>query len=409
MSITGKEPRRRRNVTTVIIREVAADTPPAIAAQERKASEQKVERIEVDVSGKAPTVHSHAQSDVTGLAATLADLQPLNSNLISIAALTTTAFGRSFLELADAAAARTLAGALASASYTAADVLAKLLTVDGGGSGLDADTLQGFGPLTWATASHTHLQSEVTGLVASLALLAPLASPALTGTPTAPTQTAGTSDTTIATTRFVTRDFANLASPTFTGTPAVPTAAAGTNTTQVASTAFVAAAVPNASYRTILDSSGSHIAARVAGTYGLAQSQPAAKSGTGTLYPLNTIYIAAADYPSVNGLAPKLRVRAQLYVNDVAPTGNFTFALHPITRPGTSGGAGLNIYTIGAAVASSAATTITTPAADSMNTTVGSDFALPADGHYVLGVVTTATVATSSHVHMSASLQLRNA
>jgi len=37
---------------------------------------------------------------------------------------------------------------------------------------------------------------------------------------------------------------ANLASPTFTGTPAAPTATAGTNTTQLATTAFVTAAVP---------------------------------------------------------------------------------------------------------------------------------------------------------------------
>lgn len=40
---------------------------------------------------------------------------------------------------------------------------------------------------------------------------------------------------------------AALASPTFTGTPAAPTATAGTNTTQLATTAFVAAAVANAS------------------------------------------------------------------------------------------------------------------------------------------------------------------
>lgn len=35
---------------------------------------------------------------------------------------------------------------------------------------------------------------------------------------------------------------ANIASPTFTGTPAAPTASAGTNTTQLATTAFVQAA-----------------------------------------------------------------------------------------------------------------------------------------------------------------------
>lgn len=165
---------------------------------------------------------------------------------------------------------------------------------------------------------------------------------------------------------------------------------------------------PLAVYRTLLVSAGSHIAARVAGTYGFGQGDPLAISGTGTLYPLHSIYLDDADYPTLNGTAPKLRVRGQLYVNDVAPTGNFTFGLHPITRPATSGGAGLVIYTIGAAVASSTFT-ITTPAADSSNNGVSSDFAIPADGHYVLGVVTTATVAASSHLHLSASLQLHHA
>ncbi|MBT9098389.1 hypothetical protein KFZ76_11795 [Methylovulum psychrotolerans] len=108
---------------------------------------------------------------------------------------------------------------------------------------------------------------------------APLASPALTGTPTAPTATTGTNTTQIATTAFVaaglaalvnsspsTLDTLNelatalgddpnfaatmatalaakapLASPALTGTPTAPTATAGTNTTQLATTAFVAA------------------------------------------------------------------------------------------------------------------------------------------------------------------------
>ena len=161
-------------------------------------------------------------------------------------------------------------------------------------------------------------------------------------------------------------------------------------------------------YRTILDSSGSHTAARIAGTYAFGQGDALAISGTGTLYPLDTIAIAAADYPTIAGLAPKLRVRVQLAVNDVAPTGNFTFGLHPVTRPATSGGAGLCIYTIGTAVTGSTVA-INNPAADSHTASVGSDFALPADGIYVLGCVTTATVAASSHLHMSAALQMRNA
>lgn len=45
---------------------------------------------------------------------------------------------------------------LSAASYTAADVLAKLLTVDGAGSGLDADLLDGLSSLAFSAAAHTH-------------------------------------------------------------------------------------------------------------------------------------------------------------------------------------------------------------------------------------------------------------
>ena len=40
--------------------------------------------------------------------------------------------------------------------------------------------------------------------------------------------------------------YAQLASPALTGTPTAPTASAGTNTTQIATTAFVATAISNA-------------------------------------------------------------------------------------------------------------------------------------------------------------------
>lgn len=134
---------------------------------------------------------------------------------------------------------------------------------------------------TKAASSHTHAESDVTGLTSDLAAKAPLASPTFTGTPAAPTATAGTNTTQVATTAFVTTAVAAgggstpdadastkgkiqlagdlggtaasptvvglsgkapLASPTFTGTPAAPTASAGTNTTQVATTAFATTA-----------------------------------------------------------------------------------------------------------------------------------------------------------------------
>jgi hypothetical protein len=154
-------------------------------------------------------------------------------------------------------------------------------------------------------------------------------------------------------------------------------------------------------YRTLLDSSGSHTAARALGTYGLGQGDPAAITAVGTLYPLNVIHIATGEFPSA-----MLRVRGTLFVNDVAPTGNFTFGLHPVTRPATSGGVGLNIYTIGAAVAGSTFA-INAPAVDSMNQGASAEFAVPAAGFYVLGFVATAAVAASSHLHVSASLQVR--
>ncbi|MFC4102900.1 phage tail-collar fiber domain-containing protein [Paenibacillus xanthanilyticus] len=82
---------------------------------------------------------------------------------------------------------------------------------------------------------------------------APKVSPALTGTPTAPTAAAGNNTTQIATTAFVEAVRVNLAnsdalkaplaSPALTGTPTAPTPAAGTNSTQIANTAFVQAAI----------------------------------------------------------------------------------------------------------------------------------------------------------------------
>lgn len=67
------------------------------------------------------------------------------------------------------------------------------------------------------------------------------ASPALTGTPTAPTAATATNNTQIATTAFVQAQKASIA---LTGTPTAPTAAAGTNNTQIATTAFVQANKP---------------------------------------------------------------------------------------------------------------------------------------------------------------------
>lgn len=99
--------------------------------------------------------------------------------------------------------------------------------------------------------------TEAARAKAAEALLAPLLSPTLAGTPLAPTAIPGTNTGQIATTQFDTAAvsveatraraaetlLAPLASPGLTGTPTAPTAASGTSTTQLATTAFDAAAV----------------------------------------------------------------------------------------------------------------------------------------------------------------------
>lgn len=98
---------------------------------------------------------------------------------------------------------------------------------------------------------------ETTRAETAEALKAPLASPALTGSPTAPTQTTGDNSTKIATDAFVTAAvaaetsraeaaealLAPKASPALTGTPTAPTASALTGSTQIATTAYTDSAV----------------------------------------------------------------------------------------------------------------------------------------------------------------------
>jgi hypothetical protein len=67
-------------------------------------------------------------------------------------------------------------------------------------------------PSTFAPSAHSHAIADTTGLQAALDLKAPLANPALTGTPTAPTATAGTNTTQLATTAFVRAEVAALVS-----------------------------------------------------------------------------------------------------------------------------------------------------------------------------------------------------
>jgi hypothetical protein len=105
------------------------------------------------------------------------------------------------------------------------------------------------------------VQSEVT-------LLAPKASPGLTGVPTTPTAAPNTNTTQIASTAYADAGLAlkaNIANPTLTGVPAAPTAAADTNTTQIATTANV---VATAVQKSMLTTKGDLVVTTAASTPG---------------------------------------------------------------------------------------------------------------------------------------------
>ena len=149
---------------------------------------------------------------------------------------------------------------------------------------------------TGITLTNNSGEGATPTVAVNTSVIAALASPTLTGTPLAPTATAGTNTTQIATTAYVTdavstgvagvaigslndvadvtittaangdllkwngsawvnaAGYALLASPALTGTPTAPTASANTNTGQIATTAYVTTAISTiAPSTTVLD------------------------------------------------------------------------------------------------------------------------------------------------------------
>ena len=111
------------------------------------------------------------------------------------------------------------------------------------------------------------------GLTTASYVQAQKISPVFTGVPAAPTAAAGTSNTQIATTAFVTN------SPALLGVPTAPTAANGTNTTQLATTAFVKNATNGLG--TMAQQNSSAIAVTGGTITGLSSALPVASGGTG--------------------------------------------------------------------------------------------------------------------------------
>jgi hypothetical protein len=218
------------------------------------------------------------------------------------------------------------------------------LSVTAGDLSID---LTGYATESWVTSQGYLTTAPVTSVagktgavtlvVGDVSGAAPLASPTFTGVPAAPTATAGTSTTQLATTAFVTTADnlkANLASPTFTGTPAAPTATAGTSTTQIATTAFV----------TTADNLKANLASP---TFTGTPSAPTAAADTNTTQLATTAFVvgqAGSATPLVNGTAAvgtSLRYARQDHVHGTdttrAPLASPTFTGVPAAPTATAG------------------------------------------------------------------------
>lgn len=184
-------------------------------------SASQVSVVTLDAKGRATSAASTSivlsQSAVTGLTASLSSLAPLGSPAFTgtpsgptavpgtnTTQLATTAFVESSIP-ASLPPSGTASGDL-TGNYPGPTLSVSGVTAGsyGSASAVPAITVDAKGRVTTVTSTSIVVaQSAVTGLGASLSLLAPAASPALTGVPTAPTATGATNTTQIATTAFV--------------------------------------------------------------------------------------------------------------------------------------------------------------------------------------------------------------
>lgn len=121
---------------------------------------------------KAPLTAPTFATSITGsyLTASLLLATDGSKNIVSLSAATYPSLAElAYVKGVTSAVQTQLDAKLASASYTAADVLSKLLTVDGAGSGLDADLLDGNSSAAFALAGHSHAAfANVSGTKAEL-------------------------------------------------------------------------------------------------------------------------------------------------------------------------------------------------------------------------------------------------
>jgi hypothetical protein len=210
---------------------------------------------------------------------------------------------------------------------------------------------------------------------------APIASPAFTGTPSAPTVASTDNSTTLATTAFVKSAIsagavasfnartgavtfqasdvsavggALLAGPAFTGAPTAPTASIGTSTTQLATTQFVAQALAGvggvtsfntrsgAVTLTLADVTGAGGAPLNAPTFTGIPAAPTAALGTSTTQIASTAFVQAAVTGGGAPVSPTTQVLTSGSGTYTTPVGATYIEVFMVGGGGGGGGSGGN-------------------------------------------------------------------
>lgn len=361
--------------------------------------------------GTAAT-HATGDYDASGAAAAAQSAsQPLDSDLTAIAALSTTSYGRSLLEAANAGAGRTLLG----------------LAIGSDVQGYDAD-LAALGGLTSAADKGIQFTGSGTAGTYDLTTAGKALLDDANATAQRTTLGLGTSAVKDAGAAGVAGAVLNADDATTTNAR-TPSAHKTTHEPGGTDAMSVDAAVGTGSLRTLgLGASqaarGSDLDADVAsykdvgGAFFGAYNMPSAVgqitnacwyyAGVVALAAANSAYcvihLNASEFGTVTGRTAKIRVKGWVRTNAVSPGINFTFALYPVATWNGASGAQPGVATLGTAVCS---TTLNNPGASAFAHSESSDADYPADGAYVATFSTSGANAANSLPIAKCFLQAR--
>lgn len=163
----------------------------------------------------------------------------------------------------------------------------------------------------------------------------------------------------------------------------------------------------NGAYRTLFSASQIFTNATAGGTYILGSEKGLPKASASNIsgaLPLPMFYFAKADYEVANK-TQKLRLRAQFSPNSIGPVSSLTPGLYPVTVAGPKEELK---FTLGTVVTGSNTASVGEPAASTVTSKETSDFTIPSNGLYCLGLFLSTNITEGSVMQVSAQLQTRS-